>query len=439
MDVSDNFPNFALYNASYYRKGAKAMIEKSTIQRIMEATDIVEVISESVALRKAGTSFKGKCPFHDDTTPSFYVNPVWGTYKCFGCGESGDAASFLMKHNGLSYPEAMRWLADKYGITINEEQPMTDRTEASMLRANEWAAAYFSGNLETEAGKTGKDYLAGRGFTDDTIREFGLGYALQDRSSMSIAAVKQRISRSTLQKTGLAYKGTDTDLVYDRFAGRVIFPWKNISGRVVGLAGRKLDAETKGVEQKYINSCDSAVFSKSNELYGIYQAKAAIRIANNAYIVEGYTDVISLHQAGVKNVVGCSGTALTANHARLLKRCCNNVTLMFDGDEAGLKAAVHNIEPLLAEGMNVRVVTLADNEDPDTLAKRMKGEELLAYLKANAVDFMDFYGLHIVDKENYIPDKAVAIKNLLKLTDMIPDEVTRTLYQAECKKRYLSV
>lgn len=402
----------------------------------MDAADIVDVISEYVTLRKAGASYKGKCPFHDDTTPSFVVTPSRGIYKCFACGEGGDVVTFLMKHNGWSYPEALKWLANKYGITIEENKPRVNRAEENMYNANSWAATYFEGNLALEAGKAGKDYFLGRGFTEETIKEFRLGYALPDRSAMSIAAVNQHIYRTTLQKVGLAYKGTDTSLVYDRFAGRAIFPWINASGRVVAFGGRKLDSATKGVEQKYINSCESEIFSKSNELYGIYQAKHAMRLANHVYIVEGYTDVISLHQAGVKNVVACSGTAMSANHARLLKRYCNNVTLMFDGDEAGMKAAANNIAPLLAEGMNIKVIVLTNNEDPDTLAKSKTAEELQSYLATNAIDFLDFYATYIINKETDVPARADHITNLLSTIDSVPNEVTRSLYRAECQKRF---
>lgn len=412
------------------------MIDKSTIQRIMDAADIVEVISEYVTLRKAGASYKGKCPFHDDTTPSFVVTPSRGIYKCFACGEGGDVVTFLMKHNGWSYPEALKWLANKYGITIEENKPRVNRAEENMYNANSWAATYFEDNLALEAGKAGKDYFLDRGFTEETIREFRLGYALPDRSAMSIAAVKQNIYRTTLQKVGLAYKGTDTSLVYDRFVGRAIFPWINASGRVVAFGGRKLDAATKGVEQKYINSCESEIFSKSNELYGIYQAKHAMRLANRVYIVEGYTDVISLHQAGVKNVVACCGTAMSANHAHLLKRYCTNGTLMFDGDEAGMKAAASNIAPLLAEGMNVKVIVLTNNEDPDTLAKSKTAEELQSYLTTNAIDFLDFYATYIINEETDVPARADHITDLVKIIGTIPDEMTKSLYLSECNNRF---
>jgi len=326
------------------------MIDKTTIQRIMDATDIVSVISEFVQLRKSGASYKGKCPFHDDTTPSLVVTPAKGIFKCFACGESGDVVTFLMKFNGWSYPEAIKWLANKYDIIIEENRPRVNRTEEKMWNAIEWAACYFGKNLTEDAGRKGREYFAERGFTEDTIREFRLGYALSSKSALSMEAFRNNITRTTLQNVGLAYKGEETNHVFDRFTDRVIFPWLNASGRVVAFGGRKLDSETKGVEQKYINSCDSAIFSKANELYGIYQAKSAIRLANQVYIVEGYTDVISMHQAGVKNVVACSGCALSTNQARLLKRFCENIILMYDGDDAGLKAAAHNIEPLLQEG-----------------------------------------------------------------------------------------
>ena len=412
------------------------MIDRLTIQRIMDAANIVDVISEFVQLRKSGAHYKGKCPFHDDTTPSLIVTPARGIYKCFACGESGDAVTFLMKHKGLSYPEAIKWLGDKYGIAIEENRPRVNRAEEAMYNLNAWASSHFENNLILDSGTKGKEYFISRGFTEETIKTFHLGYALEDKSQLTIAAVREGFSRNTLQKTGLAYKGTNTNLVYDRFVDRVIFPWMNASGKVVAFGGRKLDAGSKGIEQKYINSCESPIFSKSNELYGIYQAKHAITIANHAYIVEGYTDVISLHQAGVENVVACSGCALSANHAKLLKRFCKNVTLMFDGDEAGLKAATHNIAPLLAEGINVKVIVLTNDVDPDTLAKTKTGEELKAFLTSSAIDFFDFYTLYIINKETDIPSRSAAIADVCKIIDSIPDEITKSQYVAECRHRF---
>lgn len=412
------------------------MIDHLTIQRILYAADIVEVISEFVPLKKAGTSYKGLCPFHDDTTPSLVVTPSRGSYKCFACGEGGNVVSFLMKHNGWEYLEAIRWLAAKYGIAVEEHHAPIDKEQEKMFRAVEWAATHFEGSLVQEAGRVGREYFIGRGFSEETIRTFRLGYALPDRSKLTLSAFKQHISRKTLQATGLAYQGTDTEYVYDRFTDRVIFPWINASGRVVAFGGRKLDAATKGVEQKYVNSCESPIFSKSSELYGIYQAKHAIRIVQHAYIVEGYTDVISLHQAGVKNVVACSGTALSATQARLLHRFCTDVTLVFDGDAAGFRAASRNIQPLLQEGMNVKVIVLPDGEDPDTLAKGKTTDELQMYLTTSAVDFIDFYSSNIIDKESSIPARASAIRTLLQTIAAIPDEVTKSLYLAEVQRRY---
>lgn len=412
------------------------MIDKNTIQRIMDASDIVEVISEFVQLRKAGASYKGKCPFHDDTTPSFIVTPSKGIFKCFACGESGDVVTFLMKHNGWSYPEAIKWLGNKYGISVEEEKPKVNRTEDPMWKANEWAAGYFENNLTQESGRKGMEYFASRGFTEETIREFRLGYALPNKSCLSMEAFKNNVTRTTLQKVGLAYKGDDTNHVFDRFTDRVIFPWINASGRVVAFGGRKLDAGTKGVEQKYINSCESVIFSKANELYGIYQAKSAIRMTNHVYIVEGYTDVISMHQAGVRNIVSCSGCALSTNQAQLLRRFCENVTLMFDGDQAGLKAATRNIEPLLQEGLNVKVIVLSDNIDPDNLAREKQEDELKEYLSANAIDFLDFFSIHIIDKEKDIPAKSAVIANVLQAIGKIPNEVIKSLYLGECQKRF---
>lgn len=412
------------------------MIDHLTIQRIVETADIVEVISEFVPLKKAGASFKGLCPFHDDTTPSLVVTPSRGTYKCFACGESGNVVGFLMKHNGWDYLEAIKWLAAKYGIAIEEHRPHIDKEQEKMFRAVEWAATHFENNLTQEAGRAGREYFLARGFTEETIRTFRLGYALPDRSAFPRAAYDQYISKQTLLDTGLAYKPDDAEYAHARFTDRVIFPWINASGRVVAFGARKLDAATKGVEQKYVNSCESPIFSKSSELYGIYQAKHAIRIAQHAYIVEGYTDVISLYQAGVKNVVACCGTALSSTHTHLLHRFCNDVTLVFDGDAAGLAAAAHNIKPLLAEGMNVKVIVLPDGEDPDTLAKGKTTDELQTYLTTAGVDFLDFYTTCIINKGSAIPARATAITHLLQIIATIPNEITKSLYLSEVQRRF---
>lgn len=412
------------------------MIDHLTIQRIVETADIVEVISEFVPLKKAGASFKGQCPFHDDTTPSLVVNPARGSYKCFACGESGGVVRFLMKHNGWDYLEAIKWLAAKYGIAIEEHRPHIDKETEKMLRAVEWAAAHFESNLTQEAGRAGREYFLARGFTEETIKTFRLGYALPDRNAFPRAAYDQYISKQTLLVTGLAYKPDDAEYAHARFTDRVIFPWINASGHVVAFGGRKLDAATKGVEQKYINSCDSPIYHKSSELYGIYQAKTAIRTRLHAYIVEGYTDVISFHQAGVKNVVSCSGTALSSAQASLLSRFCTDVTLVFDGDIAGFVATTHIIKPLLAEGLNVKVIVLPDGEDPDTLAKGKNTDELQTYLTTAALDFIDFYTTYIINKESAIPARASAISILLETIAAIPNEITKSLYLAEAQRRF---
>lgn len=425
------------------------MIDQHTIQRIVETADIVEVISEFVPLKKAGASFKGLCPFHDDTTPSLVVNPARGSYKCYACGEGGDVVDFLMKHNGWEFLETIKWLAAKYGIAIEEHRPNIDKETEKMFRAVEWAATHFENNLTQDAGRAGREYFLARGFTEETIKTFRLGYALPDRFSFPHAAYDQYISKQTLLDTGLANKPDDAEYAYARFADRVIFPWINASGRVVAFGGRKLDAATKGMEQKYINSCESPIFHKSAELYGIYQAKAAIRTRLHAYIVEGYTDVITFHQAGVKNVVSCSGTALSPTQAHLLRRFCTDVTLVFDGDTAGLTASAHNIKPFLAEGMNVKVIVLPDGEDPDTIARHpgllakdpnrtdcTDENPLQAYLATAALDFLDFYTTHIIDKEPTIPARSSAISTLLQTIATIPNEVTKSLYLAEVQRRY---
>jgi len=371
------------------------MIDRATIDKIMDATNIVDVVGEFVTLRKAGVNYKGLCPFHDDKTPSFMVSPTKQICKCFACGEGGTAINFLMKHEQITYPEALRWLAKKYSIEIEEkeltpEEKQQQSDRESMLIVNEWAKDYFCRMLKEDPDgiAIGKQYFRSRGIRDDIIEKFQLGYALQKRDSLALAAQKAGYKAEYLVKTGLCIQGEKG--IYDRYAGRVIFPWLNVSGRVVAFGGRLLDSRTKGVQQKYVNSPDSEIYHKERELYGLFQAKRAIAKEDRVYMVEGYTDVIAMHQAGVENVVANSGTALSLHQIKLLRRFTPNITLLYDGDEAGIHAAMRGTDMLLSEGMNVKVLLLPDGDDPDSFARKHSTQELKDYIEQNQTDFIEF-------------------------------------------------
>ena len=338
------------------------MIDRDTIDKIMEATNIVDVVSEFVTLRKAGINYKGLCPFHDDKTPSFMVSPTKGICHCFACGKGGNAVNFLMEHEQISYPDALRWLAKKYNIEIQErelsaeeKQQATDRE--SMFIVNEWAKNYFIDILKKnpDGQAIGLQYFRSRGIRDDIIEKFKLGYALPKRDALSKAAVAAGYKADYLVKTGLCYRKDNGELV-DRYAGRVIFPWFSVSGKVNAFGGRLLDSRTKGVQQKYVNSPESDIFHKERELYGLYQAKREIAKQDHVYMVEGYTDVIAMHQCGICNVVANSGTALSVHQIKALRRFTPNITLLYDGDEAGIHAAMRGTDMLLGEGMNPTVL-----------------------------------------------------------------------------------
>ena len=325
------------------------MIDRATIDKIMDATNIVDVVGEFVNLRKAGVNYKGLCPFHDDKTPSFMVSPSKQICHCFACGEGGNAVNFLMKHEQITYPEALRWLAKKYNIEIeerelSEEEKKEQSDRESMFIVNEWACQYFHEILkhDVDGQAIGKQYFRSRGIRDDIIEKFQLGFALSKREALVNEARHKGYKDEFLLKTGLCIENERG--IYDRFAGRAIFPWLNVSGKVVAFGGRKLDAATKGVQQKYVNSPDSEIYHKERELYGIYQAKKAIAKEERVYMVEGYTDVIAMHQCGIENVVANSGTALSVYQIRLLHRFTQNITLLYDGDEAGIHAAMRGTD-----------------------------------------------------------------------------------------------
>jgi DNA primase len=406
----------------------------------MDATNIVDVVSEFVTLRKAGVNYKGLCPFHDDTTPSFMVSPSKQICKCFACGEGGTAINFLMKHEQITYPEALRWLAKKYNIEIQEKE-LTDEEKQqqsdreSMFIVNEWARNYFQDILKNDPDgiAIGKQYFRSRGIRDDIVEKFCLGFALPKRDALAQAATKAGYRAEFLEKTGLCIKNEKG--IYDRYAGRVIFPWLNVSGKVVAFGGRLLDARTKGVQQKYVNSPDSEIYHKDHELYGLYQAKKAIAKEDRVYMVEGYTDVIAMHQSGLENVVANSGTALSVYQIKLLRRFTQNITLLYDGDEAGIHAAMRGTDMLLAEGMNIKVLLLPDGDDPDSFAKKHSSQELKDYIEQNQTDFITFKTRLTVENVTDPVKRSEAIGGIVKSISVIPDQILRSTYLSELSQR----
>lgn len=417
------------------------MIDRATVDRIMDAANIVDVVSEFVHLRKTGVNYKGLCPFHDDKTPSFIVSPAKGICHCFACGKGGNAVKFIMEHEQMTYPEALRWLANKYNIEIKERELSDDeKREASeresMFIVNEWAKDYFQDTLRNDPdGKAfGMQYLRSRGFRDDIIAKFQLGYALSSRSALSSAAKSKGYQEEFLVKTGLCYKRENGELV-DRYAGRVIFPWLSVSGKVNAFGGRLLDSRTKGVQQKYVNSPESDIYHKDHELYGLYQAKRAIVKEDCVFMVEGYTDVISMHQCGIENVVANSGTALSVHQIRLLHRFTSNIVLLYDGDEAGIHAAMRGTDMLLAEGMNIKVLVLPDGDDPDSFSKKHNAESFRQYIADNQTDFIRFKIDQMLKGVTDPIKRSEAISSIVKSVSVIPDQITRDTYLRECSNR----
>ena len=425
------------------------MIDRQTIDRIIDAADIVEVVSDFVTLKKRGTSYKGLCPFHDDTTPSFSVSPTKGVYKCFACGEAGNAVGFVMKHEQMTYPEALRWLAKKYHIEIKEKELTNEERQAesereSMFIVNEWAAHYFHETLTgTEEGQTyGMQYFRSRGIRDDIIKKFQLGYSLRDRNALSLNAKTKGYKEEFLQKTGLCYlrepepnAKDQTAKFIDRFAGRVIFPWFSVSGKVVAFGGRLLDSRTKGVAQKYVNSPDSDIYHKERELYGIFQAKKAIAKEDCVYMVEGYTDVIAMHQCGIENVVANSGTALSYHQIRTLHRFTPNIVLLYDGDEAGIHAAMRGTDMLLSEGMNIKVLLLPDGDDPDSFARKHTASDFRRYIDEHQTDFIVFKINQMLNGVTDPIKRSEAVNSIVKSISVIKDQILRETYVRECAMR----
>lgn len=415
------------------------MIDQPTIDRILDAAQIVDVVSEFVTLRKRGVNFVGLCPFHDDKTPSFYVSAAKGLCKCFSCGKGGNVVHFVMEHEQMTYPEALRWLAKKYNIEIKEreltdEEKQVQNVRESLFVVNEFARDYFQNTLYNHAdGKAiGMSYFRQRGIRDDIVKKFQLGYSTTANNALAQEAMRKGYKKEFLIKTGLCYEKEDGSL-RDRFWGRVIFPWFNISGKVLGFGGRVLDSRTKGVNQKYVNSPESEIFSKRKELYGIFQAKAAIVKADCVYMVEGYTDVIAMHQCGLENVVANSGTALSEQQIRLLHRFTSNITLLYDGDEAGIKASIRGIDMLLAEGMNIKVLLLPDGDDPDSFSRKHNATEFRQYIDDHEENFIRFKtNLLLKDAQRDPIKRAGLISDMARSIGLIPDKVIRYTCLTEC-------
>ena len=413
------------------------MIDHSTVQQILDTADIVDVVSDFVSLKRRGANWIGLCPFHNDRRPSFYVSRAKGICKCFACGEGGSAVNFIMKHEQLSYPEALRYLARKYHIEIKEKE-LTDeekqeQTEReAMLMLNEWACDYFEKQLhETQMGQDiGLAYFRERGFNDATIKEFRLGYSSEGYDDIYKAATKQGFNPQLLFDLGLCIP-SDHGGGHDRFRGRVMFPIMNIAGKVVGFGGRTLKKD-KNIA-KYVNSPESVIYKKGDIIYGLYQAKREINKLDKCFIVEGYADVISMHQAGFKNVIASSGTALTLGHIYAIRRFTSNVTEMFDGDEAGVKAALRGVDMLLKEGLNIKVLPLPPEDDPDSFVRSHSYSEVEEYIRQNETDFINFKtGVVLKDAQNDPIKRTAAITDVVKSIAIIPDEIARMVYAKEC-------
>ena len=438
------------------------MIDRATIDKIMDAANIVDVVSDFVTLKRAGANLKGLCPFHDDRTPSFIVSPAKNYCKCFACGKGGNPVGFIMEHEQISYPDALRYLAKKYGITIEEKEMTQEEVQRqddreSMFIVNQWANEWFQHQLnDTQDGRAiGLAYFRQRGFRDDIIKKFQLGYCpdqscsveLKDAEGnartvrmgvMSNEALKAGYQEKYLTNdpetgmgTGLSIKN-DKGALRDRYWGRVIFPIFTMSGKVVGFGGRVLDAATKGVNVKYQNSPESIIYSKKKELYGLFQARQAIRKQDLCFLVEGYTDVMAMHQSGIENVVASSGTALTDDQIRLIHRLTDNITVIYDGDAAGIKASQRGIDMLLAQGMNVRLLLLPDGDDPDSFARKHNAEEYQKYLDEHQVDFIKFKTNLLLEEAKGDPmAKSQLVNNIVQSIACIPNEITRAVYTQE--------
>ena len=418
-----------------------SMIDRLTVEKIKDAANIVDVVSEFVSLRRSGANYKGLCPFHNERTPSFFVSPSRGICHCFSCGRGGTPINFIMEHEQMTYVEALRWLARKYNIEIKERE-LTDKERQeqserdSMFIVNEWAADYFKQILlESEGGNSiGLQYFRSRGFRDDIISKFHLGYDVQDRHQLAREAQAKGYQLDFLLKTGICYKNDRSEYI-DRYAGRVIFPWFSVSGKIVGFGGRLLDSRTKGVAQKYVNSPDSEIYHKDQLLYGIYQAKKAISREDRVYMVEGYTDVISMHQCGIENVVANSGTALSVHQIRMLHRFTSNITLLYDGDAAGIHAALRGTDMILAEGMNIKVLVLPDGDDPDSFARKHSSADFKQYIEDHQVDFIQFKTNLMLNGVTDPAKRSEAINSIVQSIAVVPNQILRDTYIHDCAQR----
>ena len=419
------------------------MIDRPTIDRIMDATKIEEVVSEFVTLKKRGVNYIGLCPFHNDSHPSFSVSPTRGICHCFTCGKGGNAINFLMELEQMTYPDALRWLAKKYHIEVKErelssEEKQRESERESMFIVNEWAAKYFQNILQNDVdGRAiGMQYFRSRGFRDDIIKKFQLGFSLNQRTALADAAVKEGYNPKYLAATGvLIASDKEPGQYFDRFSGRAIFPWFSVSGKVVAFGGRVLDSRTKGVNQKYVNSPDSEIYHKERELYGLYQAKKAIAKEDCVFMVEGYTDVISMHQCGIENVVANSGTALSVHQIRLLHRFTNNIVLLYDGDAAGVHAALRGTNMLLEEEMNVKVLFLPDGNDPDSFARNHTAEQFRQYIADNQTDFIQFKTDIMLKGVTDPVKRSEAINSIVESISKIKNQITRASYITDCSHR----
>lgn len=416
------------------------MIDQATIDRILDAAQIVDVVSDFVTLRKRGVNYVGLCPFHNEKTPSFSVSPAKGLCKCFSCGKGGNAVHFIMEHEQLTYYEALKFLAKKYHIEVKErelsqEEKQAQNVRESMFVVNNFARDYFCNILRNHAdGRSiGLAYFRQRGFRDDTIQKFQLGFSINERDAFSKEAQKKGFKKEFLLKTGLAYE-TEEGKMRDRFWGRVIFPVHTLSGKVVAFGGRILGTDNKKLA-KYVNSPESEIYHKSSELYGIYFAKQAIVKQDRCFLVEGYTDVISMHQSGIENVVSSSGTSLTPGQIRLIHRFTNNITVLYDGDKAGIKASIRGIDMLLEEGMHIKVVLLPDGEDPDSFARKHNATDFQNYITAHEVDFIRFKTDLLLDEAGKDPLKrAELINDIVRSISVIPEAIVRSVYIKECSQ-----
>ena len=415
------------------------MIDRDTIDKIYASADIVEVINDYVTLKKKGVNYQACCPFHNEKTPSFVVSPSKGLYKCFGCGKGGNAVSFVMEHENITYPEALKIVAKKYGIEVkekeeSEEDKIRQNNRESMFMLNSWASDYFTNTLHnTDEGiSVGLSYFRqARGFSESTIKKFGLGFCPSGGDRMTQDALRAGYKEEYLLSTGLTLKREEDGRIYDRFRERVMFPVHNVSGRIVAFGGRTLRTDKKVA--KYQNSPESEIYSKKNEIYGLFFAKKAIQQQNYAIMVEGYTDVISMHQSGVENVVASSGTSLTTEQIRLLSRFTKNITVMYDGDSAGQHASLRGIDMILKEGLNVRVVLLPVEHDPDSFARSHSAEEVREYIKQNSQDFISYKAkLLLVDAGNDPIKRSEVVRDIVQSIAEIPDTIQRSFYIKEC-------